>query len=128
MQELGEGETQGSPPLSRVLKARCRWGDVSRITTAASVFLQVQTVPYRVWCRLELQRRVEEVEEKEAKERLEKALKAANLWEPLWEAGKVEIAPEQGISPPHCNTSKITDPTDSPKWPLEPLLLRWIHF
>jgi len=86
---------------------------------------QVQTVPYRVWCRLELQRRVEDVEG-EAKERLEQALKAAELWDPLWSAGKVEIAPEQGISPPHCNSSPKTDPPDSPKWPLEPLIFRYV--
>ena len=86
-------------------------------------FLQVQTVPYRVWCRLELQRRVEEMEGEE-KDNLEQALKAGELWEPLWAAGKVEIAPEQGISPPNCKPSPKTDPPDSPKWPLEPLIFR----
>ena len=55
-----------------------------------NTFLQVQTVPYRVWCRLELQRRVEEMEGEE-KDRLEQALKAGELWEPLWSGGKVEI-------------------------------------
>ena len=84
---------------------------------------QVQTVPYRVWCRLELQRQVEEMEG-EGKDRLEQALKAGELWEPLWSGGKVEIAPEQGISPPHCKPSPKVDPPDSPKWPLEPLLFR----
>ena len=80
-------------------------------------------MPYRVWCRLELQRRVEDVEG-EAKDKLEQALKAAELWDPLWSGGKVEIAPEQGIPPPHCNPSPKADPPDSPKWPLEPLLSR----
>ena len=55
---------------------------------------------------------------------LEQALKAAELWEPLWSGGKVEIAPEQGISPPHCKPSPKVDPPDSPKWPLEPLIFR----
>ena len=84
----------------------------------------MQTVPYRVWCRLELQRRVEEVEDDANKERLETALKSANLWEPLWSGGKVEIAPEQGICPPYCEPAPNSGPPDSPKWPLVPLLLR----
>ena len=85
---------------------------------------QVQTVPYRVWCRLELQKRVDEVEGDANKERLETALKSANLWEPLWSGGKVEIAPEQGICPPYCQPFPNSGPPDSPKWPLVPLLLR----
>ena len=51
----------------------------------------MQTVPFRVWCRLELQRRVEEVEGDANKERLKTALRSANLWEPLWSGGQVEI-------------------------------------
>ena len=103
---------------------RARYGEMFALPFHKNTFFQVQTVPYRVWCRLELQRRVEEMEGEE-KDRLEQALKAGELWEPLWSGGKVEIAPEQGISPPHCNPSPKTDPPDSPKWPLEPLLYRY---
>ena len=72
-------------------------------------------MPYRVWCRLELQKRVEEVEGDANKERLETALKSANLWEPLWSGAKVEIAPEQGICPPYCQPFPNSGSPDSPK-------------
>ena len=48
--------------------------------------VQVQTVPYRAWCRLELQRRAEDLG---AGGELEEVLEQAGLWEPLWRGGKV---------------------------------------
>ena len=43
-------------------------------------------MPYRAWCRLELQRRAEDLG---AGGELEEVLEQAGLWEPLWRGGKV---------------------------------------
>jgi hypothetical protein len=96
----------------------------------------VQAVPYRAWCRLELQRRAAELVAGPGGAALEEALRGAGCWELLWRGGRVgppglsippqlEAAPEQGLPPPQCRAPPPGPcMPDSPKWPLWPLLRR----
>jgi len=87
----------------------------------------VQTVEYRVWCRLELQRRFHEIQSKdeEAGTKIEILLKKHGCWDALWRDGKVECPTELGVEPPFCKPIVGSGMVDSPKWPLEPLLWRY---
>jgi len=87
---------------------------------------KVQTVEYRVWCRRELQRRFEETKkDPEAAVRIESLLKKHGCWDALWVDGVVECPPELGVQPPFCQASPDFALIDSPKWPIEQLLLRY---
>ena len=88
---------------------------------------QVQTVEYRVWCRQELQRRFEETKKKnpEAAVRIQSLLRKHGCWDALWVEGVVECPPELGVTPPFCQPCQGFSLIDSPKWPMEHLLLRY---
>jgi hypothetical protein len=90
---------------------------------------RVQTVEYRVWCRAELQRRFRETREKdeEAGARIETLLRKHGCWDALWREGVFESPPELGVQPPFCRPSVPFRLIDSPKWPLESLLLRYLQ-
>ena len=92
----------------------------------------VQTVPYRVWCRLELQRHFQEIEDNDEKEseKIKAFLKEFDCWDMLWKDGMIECPPEFGTKPPFCMTPKPSFVNDTPKWSQEQLILRYLkeHF
>ena len=87
----------------------------------------VQTVPYRVWCRLEMQKRFLELQAKdeEKTQQLTKLLKELEWWDPLWKDGMIECAAEFGSEPPFCKPYPNAKTPDTPKWSLEFLLMRF---
>jgi len=88
----------------------------------------VQTVPYRVWCRLKLQQRVNALSTQEVKEEVDSLLRLHHCWEPLWRDGQIECPPELGVEPPFCVPPQSSKNVDSPKWPLKPLLVRYAKY
>ena len=94
----------------------------------SAVSSTVQTVPYRVWCRLELQRHFQEIEDnnKKKSEKIKAFLKEYDCWDILWKDGMIECPPEFGTKPPFCITPKPSFINDTPKWSLEQLILRYL--
>jgi len=117
-----------------------RKGQENFLFSFQGVLSKVQTVQYRVWCRLELQRFViklkpeeeEKVNEEKLKEfeeekpnKLESLLREAGCWESLWQDGMIECLPEQDLTPPYCCPPPTNSSIESPKWPAEPLIKRF---
>lgn len=88
----------------------------------------VQTVPYRVWCRLELQRKFYEIESENSYKsaHLMTLLKEVKCWDILWKDGVIECPPEFGTEPPFCIEHKLTLVNDTPKWNMEKLIFRYL--
>ena len=87
----------------------------------------VQTVPYRTWCRLELQRSFNELKasDHQGAEKVKLVLLEFNCWEILWKDGTIECPPEFGTVPPLCKPHPGSKKPDTPKWSMELLLLRY---
>lgn len=92
-------------------------------------FSKVQTVPYRVWCRLELQRRFNEIQDEDTDcgRKIKSLMVELNCWDLLWKDGMVECPPEFGTSPPYCIPRPYVPIwEDTPKWSFESLLMRYV--
>ena len=87
----------------------------------------VQTVPYRVWCRLELQRRFNDIQEQDRENatKIKSLMIEFNFWDLLWKDGMIECPPEFGTEPPFCKPHPDVKIPDSPKWSQEQLLVRY---
>lgn len=57
------------------------------------------TVPYRAWCRRQLQKHFDD-SPLEAKSRIEQLLREHGLWDLLWAGGRIDVEPECGTEPP----------------------------
>jgi hypothetical protein len=91
----------------------------------STVTSEVQVVPYRVWCRLQLQKRFKCLDEASASQ-VREIMQRNGLWDIFWKEGMMEIEPELGVEPPFC-PQKSCRPSHfgSSKWPDIPLLRRF---
>ena len=89
---------------------------------------KVQTVPYRVWCRFELQKLFNEIKSQnsEKSNKLKLLLDELNCWDILWKDGMIECPPEFGTKPPFCKPPSPTLVKDTPKWSMEHLIMRYL--
>lgn len=97
-----------------------------RVTFASPV------VPYRAWCRAELQREFRAIRGAAPRARCEALLREHGLWELLWDgpdaASRPAPPPELGCAPPFCVAARVNVHTGgTPKWPNEPVLARYLR-
>mmetsp|Transcript_25526 Transcript_25526/g.37687 ORF Transcript_25526/g.37687 Transcript_25526/m.37687 type:complete len:453 (+) Transcript_25526:140-1498(+) len=83
---------------------------------------RVPVVHYRVWCRMQLQKRFKSLDETSQRE-VEAILRRHECWEPLWAGGDVEVAPECDADPPFAvyPPPKKRSNIVTYKWNFEPI-------
>jgi glutathione S-transferase len=88
----------------------------------------VPTVPYRVWCRKQLQLKFNQLDKK-TQSAVESILRQRNnCWDLLWADGVIDIPPELGTEPPFVlhPPPKTREGILAYKWDADPVLFRFL--